>query len=325
MPKFSIVMPVFNLEKWVGEAVESVLSQSFGDWELICVDDGSTDGSSLILDDYSARDGRIRVIHQANEGEGAARNTALAIAKGEWLAYLDGDDIWHPDFLSTALNGMSQFPSAQIVRVAHMDFVDGSEWKWAQANAEFRFLDFSRSITRDTYKGGFLDCVYLRSAVADVRFKDYPVGVDRACFSDCIAKMSCMAATEAVRYAYRLRPGSAIRSAETARKSIAQVAWQMDQMRFWEHCGRNVDRAMARWAVQSLVEWHAYFLYRLPRSELPSAWDSWHAAIAELRRFRLVPCWYKVVCWLVTLFPLRITAWILCAFPHWLKRKGVHR
>ena len=99
MPKFSIIIPVYNVAPYLRECLDSVLAQTFADWEAICVDDGSTDGSGAILDEYAVRDGRFRVIHQANAGVSAARNAALDAAKGEWFLFLDGDDMFRPDAL----------------------------------------------------------------------------------------------------------------------------------------------------------------------------------------------------------------------------------
>lgn len=91
-PFFSIIIPVYNVAPYLRECLDSVLAQTFTDWEAICVDDGSTDGSGAILDEYAARDGRFKVIHQKNAGVSAARNKALQSALGEWVTFLDGDD-----------------------------------------------------------------------------------------------------------------------------------------------------------------------------------------------------------------------------------------
>lgn len=92
-------MPVYNSGVYLKTAVDSVLCQSLKDFELILVDDGSTDGSSELCDYYSASDCRVTVIHQSNQGICAARNAALAIAKGEFIAFSDHDDEYHKDLL----------------------------------------------------------------------------------------------------------------------------------------------------------------------------------------------------------------------------------
>ena len=101
-PVYSIVMPVYNAEKYVGAAITSVQAQTFADWELIVVDDGSNDGSGALCDRAAQSDARIRVIHAAdNGGASAARNTGMDAARGEYLLFLDADDAMDRELLKT--------------------------------------------------------------------------------------------------------------------------------------------------------------------------------------------------------------------------------
>ncbi len=93
-PAFSVIMPVYNHAAYVGQAIQSVLNQSFRRWELIVVDDGSTDGSGEVVEGFAARDRRVRPCRQDNAGPSAARNRAMRLAGAEWLAFLDSDDLW---------------------------------------------------------------------------------------------------------------------------------------------------------------------------------------------------------------------------------------
>lgn len=96
MPKISVVIPVYDAARWLRYCLDSVLGQSLQDIEVICVDDGSTDGSAAILAEYAEKDGRMRVLAQENSGQGVARNRGLEIAQGEFVAFLDSDDLY-PD------------------------------------------------------------------------------------------------------------------------------------------------------------------------------------------------------------------------------------
>lgn len=98
-PVFSIVIPVHDAAPHVRACLDSLAAQTFSDWEAVCVDDGSTDESGAILDEYARRDGRFRVIHQPNGGAGAARNAALDRTRGDWIAFVDADDYVSEDFL----------------------------------------------------------------------------------------------------------------------------------------------------------------------------------------------------------------------------------
>lgn len=99
MPKISVIVPVYNVEKHLNECVDSILAQTFTDFELILVNDGSQDNSGAICDEYASKDNRITVIHQENQGQAASRNNAVAIAKGEWIHFVDSDDLIHPQML----------------------------------------------------------------------------------------------------------------------------------------------------------------------------------------------------------------------------------
>lgn len=92
MSKIALVIPVYNVEHYLRECLDSVLNQTFTDWEAVCVNDGSTDGSAAILEEYAAKDGRFKTITQANGGLSAARNAGMEAAQGDYVLFLDSDD-----------------------------------------------------------------------------------------------------------------------------------------------------------------------------------------------------------------------------------------
>lgn len=102
----SVIVPVYNVKSFLAEALESALAQTYKNIEIIVIDDGSTDGSGELCDEYAKKDGRIRVIHQQNRGLSGARNAGLHLVKGEAIAFLDSDDAYHPDFVSAMLGAM---------------------------------------------------------------------------------------------------------------------------------------------------------------------------------------------------------------------------
>ena len=97
MPKLSVIVPVYNTEKYLRECIDSILAQTFTDFELLLVDDGSTDGSGAICDEYAGKDLRVQVIHQENSGVTRARKTGAVHSKGIYLTYVDSDDWIDPD------------------------------------------------------------------------------------------------------------------------------------------------------------------------------------------------------------------------------------
>lgn len=103
----SVIIPTYNRGNFVTEAIDSVMAQTFRDYEVIVIDDGSTDNTKDLLLRYGER---LRYIHQPNSGVGAARNAGIRCASGEWLAFLDSDDIWLPDYLSCQMDRAKQDP-----------------------------------------------------------------------------------------------------------------------------------------------------------------------------------------------------------------------
>lgn len=100
-PLISIIIPVYNGEKYISKCLDSLIGQTLTDWECICVDDGSKDMTGAILDEYACKDHRIKIVHKINEGVSIARNTALSMAKGEWVAFSDADDYYFPEGLKS--------------------------------------------------------------------------------------------------------------------------------------------------------------------------------------------------------------------------------
>ena len=102
MAKVSVINPVFNVEPYLKQCMDSVVGQTLKDIEIICVDDGSTDGSLDILKEYATEDSRIQIIEQKNAGAGAARNNGMRHATGKYLSFLDSDDFFEPRMLEKA-------------------------------------------------------------------------------------------------------------------------------------------------------------------------------------------------------------------------------
>ena len=113
MPVISVIVPVYHVEPWLPKCLDSILAQTFRDLEVILVDDGSTDRSGQICDEYAARDGRVRVIHQENRGCSAARNRGLQAASGQWLSFIDSDD-WIDERFYETLHGLALEYGADI-------------------------------------------------------------------------------------------------------------------------------------------------------------------------------------------------------------------
>lgn len=144
MTKISVIMPVFNEEKFIKKAIESVLDQSLNDFELIIVNDGSTDGTSNIINEFD--DERIRILNQKNQGPGASRNNALKIASGEYVMFLDGDDWYCPDAFKTAFEEIS----SKGTDISIFQIIKYHDGKFAQ-NSWFNLDNFPEEFENRTF------------------------------------------------------------------------------------------------------------------------------------------------------------------------------
>jgi glycosyltransferase involved in cell wall biosynthesis len=115
MPVVSVIMPAYNVEPYIGDALGSALAQTYQDFEIIVVDDGSKDGTADVVKEMARRDERVTLVQQANRGLAGARNAALRAARGEFFALLDSDDLWEPDFLAEQLAILQARPDVDIV------------------------------------------------------------------------------------------------------------------------------------------------------------------------------------------------------------------
>ena len=145
MAEIGIVIPVYNGERFLEETLESVLAQTVTDWELVLVDDGSTDGSSAILETFAARDSRIYVVHQANGGVAAARNAGMSYLSiaCTFVALLDQDDLWYPESLQILRQALLSDPAAAGVHGA-LQHIDGEGRRIEPFPADHPFVGVRR-------------------------------------------------------------------------------------------------------------------------------------------------------------------------------------
>ena len=161
----SVMMLTYNREALVGRAIESILNQTYRDFEFIIVDNGSADRSGEIADAYAARDARIRVIHRARGNIGAGRNTALDAARGEYLTFIDDDDWAEPDFLEFLLHLM-QHHAADVAICGAADKVFEEEKVMSAEEALVELM------WRKKYNMAFPTKLFRRELTEDLRFPE---------------------------------------------------------------------------------------------------------------------------------------------------------
>ena len=219
MPYFSIIIPVYNVAPYLRECLDSVLAQTFTDWEAICVDDGSTDGSGAILDEYAEKDRRFCLVRQENQGVGAARNVGLKQALGKYIVFLDADDSiptnWLGSFHDVIGKSKCDVVRANLVFCNNVDALNSG----AKGKGQYKFVkryDGAELVVRwglhEVLMNGYpvLNCIR-REIIKDIRFP-----VDVKILEDCIfgAYMITRAKSAVVisnaGYRYRMREDSAI-------------------------------------------------------------------------------------------------------------------
>lgn len=144
---YSIIMPAWNVEQYIGAAIESVVSQSYTNWELVIVDDGSTDATPTIIRRWKEKYNRIKVVTQSNKGLSAARNAGMDAACGNWIIFLDSDDFVHPELLHKLECAKTDTPNADMLAYTAISFADGTESQ----------LDYTCNKTDPFYGREYLD------------------------------------------------------------------------------------------------------------------------------------------------------------------------
>ena len=125
MSKVSIIVPIYNVEKYLRECLDSIIAQTFTDWECLLIDDGSPDKCGEICDEYAAKDCRFKVFHKPNGGVSSARNLGLDKACGEWVTFVDADDMIAPDFLSALVEPTFKHEDLDFVHAGCCNYRDG--------------------------------------------------------------------------------------------------------------------------------------------------------------------------------------------------------
>ncbi len=224
--KFSIVIPVYNVEPYIRTCLDSILNQTFGDFEVVCVDDGSTDKSLAILREYEAKDGRIKVYTEENLGSGVARNYGISMAKGEYLVFIDPDDWVEPDYLETVLDTFNK-TGVEIVQFDYKKINEISKkeqlYIYQHENKKFggkknlfkepyyNWCDFKDARLFER-RAMVWDKVYLMDFIKENKLEFAPTkhGEDNLFSFGAILKASKVFYLNKVLYNYRFRPGSAV-------------------------------------------------------------------------------------------------------------------
>lgn len=252
----SVIVPCYNAEKTIDRCVQSVLNQSYSDWELIIVDDGSKDKSRNLIAQWCRNDVRIRLIEQANAGVSAARNKALEAARGEYICFLDADDWYSDDFLSSLHNVMQQ-EKAEIGCCGYRveNSAGGHNVLQKGGNNTTSGTDFLKKIFFDTSVRGFVcNKMFLAGLFRDKCFpEDVKLSEDLLLLCDMYTQKIRMAYINKPLYHYwidgsgasqsksvLIAPDGGMQSLNTFRRIAEQLAGAEEQKLVARMCGESV-------------------------------------------------------------------------------------
>ena len=257
-PMFSIVIPCYNVAPYVRACLDSVAAQTCADgWEAICVDDGATDGTGAILDEYAAKDARFKVIHQPNAGVSAARNAGLEAATGEWIWFIDSDDTIAPFALAFLTRELGKI-SVDIFRFANQS-VSSQMSAFPSVECPVEGYDLAKKEdVRQAFKNGHAFCFawdacYRRSLIGETRFRtDLLVGEDQLFGTQMVTRAATLAGTDTVLYNYFQRPGSCMKTmnARQLRSLLDREPLIWDVLRGWLHGDVLLPPLLRNWRAE---------------------------------------------------------------------------
>lgn len=241
MPEISVIIPVYKAEAFLGECIDSILSQTFSDFELILVDDGSPDNSGAICEEYAAKDSRVSVIHQENAGQAAARNHALTKAKGNWICFIDSDDIIHPRMVELLYHAVCT-SGAGVSMCQYIEGLQVPENFYQEMDETYRLLEINEQTLVELYDQdkypSWVACTKLvrKELIEAYPFREGRVFEDNEAVCRWVVVAKKLASIEKDLYYYRSHPISTTRSTFSLKK--LDYLWALDSItRFYGSIG----------------------------------------------------------------------------------------
>ena len=223
-PLISIIVPVYNMEKYLNRCVDSILGQRYDNIELILVDDGSTDSSFDICKNYQSKDSRVTAIHKENGGQGSARNIGLDIAKGDYIGFVDSDDLLLEDMYETLLSLLMQY-DADVSTLKTFHFNDEAELKERDENTEHQSGVFTGyEALKERFSTGLIvtdspcNKLYKKELFKDLRFLENRLLDDTALTYKILDKANKIAYTDKCGYLVRCENTSVSRRKYNVRR-----------------------------------------------------------------------------------------------------------
>lgn len=231
----SVVVPVYNIEKFIGRCIDSILAQTYRDYEIIIIDDGSTDESAQICDLYADNYNNIKVIHKKNGGLSSARNEGIRIASGQYICFIDSDDCISKDYLKTLYNLCIKY-SCDIAMGEYIDFknINDLEYKEMQIVNMYNSREAQKLLLGEKYVSATIICnkLFDINIFKDLSFQEGVINEDEAIIYKIYEKAKKIAICDAVLYGYYKREGSITKS-KFSNKNLAFLEISKDRVDFF--------------------------------------------------------------------------------------------
>ena len=234
--KISVVVPVYNVERYLLQCVDSIVNQSYRNLEIILIDDGSTDNSGKICDAYAEKDKRIRVIHQENGGAASAKNVGLRIASGEYLTFVDSDDFLEADAYSYMLSMIKEH-HADVIQCSYRDvYLDKQIEQIVEEDLKVcRVEEYLKRYTYDWTCGLLWDKLYRRNLFSNIYFEEGHIIDDDFFTYQGIMNACKIVLSPQIVYNYRKRKSSVTADAKNRERII------MDQLDYLVKRRENIS------------------------------------------------------------------------------------
>lgn len=223
MPFISIIIPVYNSENYIAECIQSIVKQTFLNWELIIVDDGSTDTSLKICRQYASEDKRIVVYSQENRGQASARNSGVDKARGNYIAFVDSDDTVSLDIFDENLKIMESDSSIDILQFPVYRAYGSNRANLRKQKIEYiRSRDslFQKWIENNTISWIVCDKIFKRELFSTLRFREGMVYEDNYLIAEILSNIKCLFVSEKGIYYYHARENSTTTSPHSLQKEL---------------------------------------------------------------------------------------------------------
>lgn len=308
----SIIVPVYNVERYLKKCLDSILTQGFNDFELILVNDGSTDDSLHICRQYEARDARIIVIDKPNRGLSSARNSGLSVVRGNYISFIDSDDFISADFYEANMKFLVQNTNVDMMILPYCKYSDEEKVLYkSDSQVLCNKSDVLNYLFSEKYNCAVWRCIYKSDVFLYPRFAEGRLFEDAYILPEIAQRVSSLAISEIGCYYYVVRTGSICNS----NYSLKKCTQQLDAFK------KILDYCMTMHLDSKVfVNYYLSYSYLIAKAvsqhgyrELVFYVQDWNSKCSLQRKaLRLASLKYKIIMFLIMFWGFKFAAKVIC-------------